>query len=144
MVYDCWVVRLCSCNACKGKCVVISVVVVEDEPLWQSAIELLLSAEPDMTVVAQADCAEDALKLIESHTPDVVLLDWKIKGPVDGLELATHLLAQYSPESLILISGSPAEIIPENPFAYVSKPNIASKLIPTIRHAMQASKTAID
>lgn len=82
----------CRWQSYKALCVVISVVVVEDEPLWQSAIELLLSAESDMTVVAQADRAQDALALIERHQPDVVLLDWKIKGPVDGLELAHQLL----------------------------------------------------
>lgn len=97
-----------------------------------------------MTVVAQADCAQDALALIERHQPDVVLLDWKIKGPVDGLELAHQLLPKYSPESLILISGSPAEIIPENPFAYVSKPNIASRLVPTIRQAVQSAKATAE
>ncbi len=110
------------------------VLLVEDEPLWQEGIRSLLSLEGNMELVGVADTFEAGLATYESMKPDVVLLDWKLAGERDGLELGEALArAGHAPERLILVSGSDRSLIPANPYGFVPKPRIASMLVPAIR-----------
>ncbi len=114
------------------------ILLVEDEALWQQGIETLLSIEGErFQLVGVADNYDEGLAQFRSHLPDIVLLDWKLNGDKDGLDLGQKLEADgFSPKRIILVSGSPAESIPENPYHYVAKPQIASKLITTINAAL--------
>jgi DNA-binding NarL/FixJ family response regulator len=112
---------------------VIRIILVEDEPMWQQGIAALLSMEEDLILLSTVDNAQDALIFCEAEQPDIVLLDWKIKGDVDGIALG-HLLAQtMPPHRLILVTGSPVDQIPDHPFGLVPKPQIASQLVERIR-----------
>ncbi len=50
------------------------IVIAEDDPLLREGLALLLRAE-SLDVVATAGTADDALKAIDEHTPDVAILD---------------------------------------------------------------------
>lgn len=115
---------------------VIRLILVEDEPLWQQAIAALLESESQLALLATVDNAADALSAIKDHDPQVLLLDWKIKGAVDGLELANMLIPGYEPSQIIMITGSPAEQLGQHPFRYVPKPSIAEALVPEIQKAV--------
>lgn len=63
----------------------IRVVVVDDEPLARAGIAMLVSAEEDIAVVAEAVDGQDALTQVRAQRPDVVLMD--VRMPVtDGVE----------------------------------------------------------
>ena len=114
----------------------MKILLVEDEPLWQQGVKLLLRAHSDLgfELVGIVDNFDDALSLFDQESPDVVLLDWKLKGSRDGLEIAAALVAQgVSPERLVLVSGSEQSMIPPNPYHYVPKATIAESLIPTLK-----------
>jgi DNA-binding NarL/FixJ family response regulator len=65
------------------------VMIVDDEALIRSGFELILSAVDDIDVVATCD-GVDAVRLVQEHRPDVVLLD--IRMPVkDGLTVLAEL-----------------------------------------------------
>ncbi|MCA9798939.1 MAG: response regulator transcription factor [Cyanobacteria bacterium HKST-UBA04] len=114
--------------------------IVEDEPLWQTALSSLIDTRPDLQVVGVVDNAAEAMGLVESQGPDIMLLDWKIKGPVDGLELANTLTegvhAQYAPWQVIMITGSPREQLGDIPYGFVPKPAIAQRLLQAIDEAL--------
>ncbi len=111
---------------------VIKVLLVEDEMMWQQGVAALLSTEPQISLVSTVDNADDAEVFFEAEQPDVVLIDWKIKGARDGFVLAKSLESKISPQRLILVTGSPPEQIPPHPYRYVPKPQIAMNLIPEI------------
>lgn len=119
----------------------LRVLLVEDEPMWQQGIAALLETDPEIELLSIVDNADDAEVFVAAEHPDVVLVDWKIKGPRDGLELARSLAQQLPVERIILVTGSPVEQIPEHSYGYVPKSRIASELIPGIQMAMAASKT---
>jgi DNA-binding NarL/FixJ family response regulator len=111
----------------------IPILLVEDDPQWQTAIQSLLEADTRFQLAATADCYETALTAFQQVQPKVVLLDWKIKGEQDGLAVGDSLQkAGIPPERIILISGSSPSSIPAHPFLYVPKTRLANELIPLI------------
>jgi DNA-binding NarL/FixJ family response regulator len=112
---------------------IIPILLVEDDPIWQEGIGALLSDHPHFKLAATVDSYEEALAAFERIHPQLVLLDWKIKGERDGLEVGQALLEKgLLPEQMVLISGSPPSTVPKHPFLTVNKPQIASDLLPLL------------
>lgn len=65
----------------------IRLVVVEDMTVLREAIVNLLSLESDMVVVGEAERGDQALSLIATLTPDIVILDLELPG-MSGLAVA--------------------------------------------------------
>ena len=84
----------------------IRVVVVDDQPLVRAGIVMLVSAEEDITVVAEATDGKDALTQIRAHRPDVVLMDVRMPG-TDGVT-ATRAVVE---EGLSAENGQPIGVI---------------------------------
>lgn len=124
----------------------VSILLVEDELLWQQGITTLLSLEGDrFKLVAVSDNYDDGLAQFKQHCPDIVLLDWKLAGDKDGLELGLALEGLgLNPKQIVLVSGSLPDSIPANNYYYVAKPQIASDLVGTIDMALSNRQKASD
>ncbi len=81
----------------------ISVLLADDQALVRGGIRLILEAEPDITVVAEAaDGAEAVAKALETR-PDLVLMD--IRMPVlDGIEATRRLAAQLESSRVVMLT----------------------------------------
>ncbi len=79
----------------------IRVLVVDDHPLVREGIRHVLNEGSGLEVTAEAASGEEALKLAQSHRPDVILLDISMPGE-SGLKVATKLRSCV-PEARILI-----------------------------------------
>ena len=63
----------------------VRLIVADDQVLVRSGFTVLLASEPDIEVVGEAGNGAEALALVASERPDVVLMD--VRMPVmDGLE----------------------------------------------------------
>ena len=76
------------------------VMVVDDHPLMRVGIAAIINARQDMTVVAQAETGEDAVKLFQQCRPDVTLMDLRLPGKMGGVEAiaavrSSHPLARF-------------------------------------------------
>ena len=58
----------------------ISILVVDDHPLFRQGVVQALQAEPDLKVVGETDSGEDALELARTLLPQVMLLDVSMSG----------------------------------------------------------------
>ena len=58
----------------------IRVMTVENHPIFRSGLEALISSQPDMELVAQAEAADEALSEYRRLRPDVVLMNQRLPG----------------------------------------------------------------
>jgi DNA-binding NarL/FixJ family response regulator len=80
---------------------VIRVLIADDQELVRTGFKVILDAEADISVVAEAGDGEQAHRLADEHSPDVVVMD--VRMPVcDGLE-ATRRITAESPSPRVLI-----------------------------------------
>jgi DNA-binding NarL/FixJ family response regulator len=71
------------------------VVIADDQVLVRAGFRMILEAQPDIEVVAEAADGDAAVRLTRRHRPDVVLMDIRMPG-VDGLEATRRLLRPSS------------------------------------------------
>jgi DNA-binding NarL/FixJ family response regulator len=79
----------------------IRVILVDDHPFVREGIRSFLSDQPGFEVVAEASSGEEALRAVEEHKPNFILLDINMPG-TNGLEIVAHL-RKIVPEARILI-----------------------------------------
>src|SRR3954469_25436222 len=65
----------------------IRIVLADDHAVVRSGLKLLLEGEDDLEVVAIAGNADDALRYVLGHKPDVLILDLNMPGPRTSLEI---------------------------------------------------------
>ena len=59
----------------------ISIVIAEDQSLLRGALAALLSLEPDIDLLAQAQDGEEAVRLVQDLKPDVLVTDIEMTRP---------------------------------------------------------------
>jgi len=77
------------------------ILIVDDHPLMRKGLIMSLSDDPEFEVCAQASDAEEAMSLVESENPDLVIVDISLPG-MSGLELIKQLHA-IRPELFTLV-----------------------------------------
>jgi two-component system response regulator NreC len=78
----------------------IRLILVDDHEIVRIGLRMLLQAQPDIEIVAEASSGEEAIELAQTHQPDVVLMDVTMPG-MSGIE-ATHQLKASCPLTAIL------------------------------------------
>ncbi|GGO86767.1 response regulator [Wenjunlia tyrosinilytica] len=80
----------------------VRVLLVDDDPLVRTGLQLLLGGTPDILVVGEASDGAEVLPLVDRLAPDVVLMDIRMPT-VDGLTATERLRGrERSPEVLVL------------------------------------------
>jgi DNA-binding NarL/FixJ family response regulator len=79
----------------------ITILIVDDHPLFRKGLRTLLSTLPQVTVVGEAAGGDEALRLVAQLRPNLVLMDLQMPGG-DGLSAVRGIAAAY-PESYILV-----------------------------------------
>jgi DNA-binding NarL/FixJ family response regulator len=114
----------------------IRVVIVDDQPLVRSGIAFIISTEPGMTVVAEAQNGELGLTAVGNHRPDVVLMD--VRMPVmDGITATRQLHEAGGPPVLVLTTFDDDDVLwgslQAGAAGFVLKDTPADDLIAAIR-----------
>ena len=81
----------------------ITVVLVDDQALFRAGVRMLIGSQPDMDIVGEAGDGQEALEVIASAQPDVVLMD--IRMPVmDGLTATAKILERPTPPRVVMLT----------------------------------------
>jgi DNA-binding NarL/FixJ family response regulator len=110
------------------------VLLADDQPRVRFALRVLLEQQPGLTVVGEADDANDLLAQAEATHPDLVLLAWELPGLAAAGSLPA--LRTACPGLLVIaLSGRPAarrSAIAAGADAFVSKADPPEQLLKTI------------
>jgi DNA-binding NarL/FixJ family response regulator len=94
----------------------VTVLAVDDQPVFLRAAHALIDATPGFEQVGEAGSGPEALEKAAALRPDLVLLDVRMPG-MDGIETARRLADTAGDAVLVLIS---LEAVPELPAATVA------------------------
>jgi len=86
----------------------IRIMIIDDHPVVRAGLESMLSTQPDMDVVASASSGREALALLETHTPDVILMDLRMSG-MSGLDAIRAINLRPDPPRILVLTSFDAE-----------------------------------
>ncbi len=103
----------------------IGILVVEDERIVAMALEKALR-RMRYSVVGITDSGEDAIRRAVQTQPDLVLMDIRLRGPMDGIAAAAQIQAQLEVPVVYLTAYADDETLQQakvtEPYGYVLKP----------------------
>jgi len=79
------------------------VLLVDDHPIVREGMALLINRETDLEVCAAAEDSNAALDAIQSHRPDLAIVDISLPGR-DGLELLKTIRAKDTQMPVLILS----------------------------------------
>ena len=115
----------------------IRIVVVDDHVIVRTGMCMVLAAQPELDVVGQAGCGEDALPMLRRLRPDVLVCDVHLPG-ISGIEVVERVVrGGYGPR-VIMVSAlqegpMPRRAMAAGASAYVGKGNDVSELLRAVR-----------
>jgi two-component system, NarL family, response regulator NreC len=125
----------------------IRVLIADDHAILRSGLRMLVDAQTDMTVIAEARNGNEAIQIVRTTLPDVVILD--VTMPERGGLNAIHDILQYSPDTRILVLTMHEELaylrtaLAAGASGYVLKKSVDADLLSAVR-AVQKGRTYVD
>jgi two-component system nitrate/nitrite response regulator NarL len=84
-----------------------TVLVVDDHPLFRKGVMQLLAMEPSIEVIGEAGNRAQALDLVRTREPDLILLDLNLKAE-SGLDVLAVLKAEDPSRRVVMLTVSDA------------------------------------
>jgi SARP family transcriptional regulator, regulator of embCAB operon len=84
----------------------ITVMVVDDHPVFAEALALAIEATGDLACVATAPDVDRAVRLADELEPDVTVMDLQLDG-IDGVTGTRHLLERHPGMQVLVLTGLP-------------------------------------
>lgn len=86
----------------------ITVVVVDDQALYREGLKSFLRLDDGVVLVGEAADGEEAMRVIDETSPDVVLLDVRMRG-TSGIEVCERVVAAHPGTRVLMLSSSDAD-----------------------------------
>jgi len=124
----------------------VKTIIADDEPLARARLKRLLSKSDLVQVIAEAETGEQAIKLIQAHQPDLVLLD--INMPLKtGIDVAKEIKQLLTRRPAVIFTTAYEQYALDafelNASSYLVKPISESALMQAIENATSLNKAQV-
>lgn len=118
----------------------IAVLIVDDHAIVREGLRSLLSEEPDIEVVGEAGSGEEAVAQVLRRQPDVVLLDLRMPGPLDGLGALARIRVQRPATQVVVLTTFSGErevkeAVASGAIGYLLKDALKDEILRAVRNA---------
>jgi DNA-binding NarL/FixJ family response regulator len=115
----------------------ISILIVDDHPLFRQGLREVLAAQPDLDVIGEASDGEEALRMARELAPNVVLMDVNLPT-MNGLQVARRLRHEAPNTRAIVLTGYDDDeqvfhAVRAGAHAYFPKDVMPEKLVEAVR-----------
>ncbi|KGR79632.1 response regulator transcription factor [Ureibacillus manganicus] len=118
----------------------INVLIVDDHEMVRIGVSAYLSAQPDMTVVGEAENGKEAVELALSLRPDLILMD-NVMPVMTGAEATAEILKQWPDAKIMMVTSflDDDKVYPAleaGAVSYILKTSNAKQIADAIRKTM--------
>ncbi len=117
------------------------VLIVDDHPAVREGLAAYLGSQPDMSVCGEAADVCQAMKMLEVHRPDVVIVDIQLADS-NGLELVQRIKGRDERINVLVWSNSPDSLyapraLQAGALGYINKRHATSRIAEAIRRVRE-------
>ena len=116
----------------------IPVFLVDDHPVVREGIRRVLEMDESISIVGEADSAEEALNQLQFSSLEVVLMDIRLPG-ISGIEATRQLKSQHPEVHVVILSAFGdeylAQAIEAGADGYVLKTATQTELVSAVKRA---------
>lgn len=87
----------------------MKILIVDKHPVTRLGLEALLHPLDDISSVFAAESGEDAVSMVAIEQPDIVVLDFVLKGQQTGTELCRQIKSAPHPPGVVMYTDNDAE-----------------------------------
>lgn len=119
----------------------ITVVIVDDHPLFRQGVVNALNLEPDVEVIAQASDGAEGLELVRKHRPRIAILDVNLPS-MNGHQITQKIVFEKLPTCAVLMTAyddleQKIYAMRSGAMAYCTKDILPEDLVQILRKALQ-------
>jgi DNA-binding NarL/FixJ family response regulator len=122
----------------------ITILSVEDHPVFREGLSAIIGSQTDMLLVAQASNAAEAIAEFRNHQPNITLMDLRLPG-MNGTEAVISIRKEFPEARIIMLTtwdsdGEIQRALKAGASAYVLKSMPKDELLSVIRSVHAGKK----
>ncbi len=124
----------------------MNILIVDDEPLARERLARMLTSIGGYRIIGQAGSGQEAIKLAEQASPDVVFMDVRMPG-MDGLAAAQHLAELDVPPAVVFCTAYDdyaVEAFSSEAIGYLLKPVKREELLTALNRTRRVNKAQLN